>query len=110
MKSEIKTIDLLYWVRSRGFTPRNPQKWERFYCPLTRKTFQYGRLRPHQRETALWLPSLRGLKQLGIRVKRELVGMITVVRLGVFLGFGKSEADALLSLFNDIRRSGLRAA
>lgn len=103
MSIEQKTIDLLTWIKERGFGPKYPKPTDRCLCPITNRLSTYGQLRPHQRRIALWIPTVEGLTQAGIAVTKTSFGKLLMVQTDRFSGFGPGESEAVLSLLNRVR-------
>lgn len=103
MGTEARIIELLYWIRDRGLIPRRPVRGDRFLCPITRRISTFQQLQPHQTRTALWIPTVQGLKDKGIHMETEDLGQLTVVKTHRYLGAGPGEAEAVLSLLNRVR-------
>lgn len=105
MSPQNNIIELLYWIRARGFQPRTPRAKDRFLCPMTNRISQYRDLQEHQRRFALWIPSVKGLKKLGLAPKMTPIGTIMTAKVNRFEGAGPGEEEALLSLMQNMRNT-----
>jgi len=96
-------IDLLSWVKERNLAPEVPANSDLFVCPFTRKMSRYRNLKPHQRRTALWIPTAKGLNRQGFRVRMKNLGHLVMAESHKFQGAGPGEHEAMLSLLNRVR-------
>jgi len=110
MSPEYLILELLYWMRKHGFTPRKYRRDDRFLNPFTKKIATRDQLSEHQLRYALWIPNAHGLKDQLPALEVERVGAMTMARSGERLGAGPGEGEALLSLLNDMRKSGMAMA
>jgi len=98
-----KIIDLLRWMKETGVVAASYSKEDRFVDPFT-KTIRRGYdLKPHQKELFLWLPRIEPLQKVIPEISMEKIDYMVVVRFRQYLGCGKGETEALLSLAHDIR-------
>lgn len=109
MSVEGKVIDLLTWIKDYGFTPRRIPGRDLCLCTITRRVRKYGDLQPHQKNYALWIPNVRGLREAGLRLELEQVDCIVLARNSYFLGAGGTEREACLSVLNHVRANQLAA-
>lgn len=103
MNPETKIIDLLCWIQERGFSPKGISAKEKYLCPITRTILPGKRARGYG-SPLLWIPSLRGAKRQGVNLVRDQVGSLVRVRGRRFEGVGPGEPEAMLSMFNEMRR------
>lgn len=96
-------IELLRWTRKHGFQPSKPSAKEIFLDPFTRRMCRHSDLKPHQAVHALWIPSKKGLEELGLTVETKKIGGMTIAKLAGFHGSGPTEKEALLSTLNQAR-------
>lgn len=104
MSSE-KVIDLLRWMKEKGLAPIKPARHDRFLNPFTRRISHRKNLAAHQLEVSLWIPDLRGMRQLIPAIEMEKVRGTILASAHGFCGAGPGESEALLSLVNDFRRA-----
>jgi hypothetical protein len=103
MSVEQKTIELLYWVKDLGLTPKKPRRSDRFLNPYTSRIVAYSPKRHRQLEHLLWIPTEQGVRAHLPYVKVEKIATLTTARAGRWVGAGPGESEALLSLFNIFR-------
>lgn len=103
VSAEIQTIDLLCWLKARGFAPKKPRANDRFLCLITKKIYTYAQLNEHQKRTSVWIPNTDEARRIGIPVKTEEVGGIIVAKSSYFTGAGPGKEEAMLSLLNKVR-------
>jgi len=96
-------LDLLYWIQDHGLFPRGRDRRETYLCPLTKKLFTGRRVLKHH-SPLLWIPSIKGAMSLGLRCQEEKVGGFVVVTGRAFEGAGRTEHEAMLSMFNQMRQ------
>jgi len=96
-------INLLSWIKTHGLTPRQPGQSDRFLCPFTGRVLFLSQMLPHQRRTALWIPSVSGLRQHGMDVKVGQCGPLKTVEGRYFFGAGAGETEATLSFLNQMK-------
>lgn len=95
--------DLLHWTKDQGLTPQSYGEEDRFLNPFTRKIRRKKDMHQGHLASALWIPTLKALKQMfpGLKVG-SLNGML-LLETGSYIGVGQGEAEASLSLLNSIR-------
>jgi len=93
-------IDLLSWVKKRKLSAET----ERWLCPFSRRIKHRLHMLPHQKRTALPVPTVTSLRKGGMEVESENVGNLKIVRSRRFIGAGATEIDAVLSMLNQFRR------
>lgn len=105
MGTEACFIDLLTWVKDRGLTPPRPHPDEKFILAFPKKMAKWSRLMEHQKRVALWVPTLNGLREKGIKVETHHAHNLIVVRGGNQIGAGTCEHTAVLSYLHQVRKS-----
>jgi len=108
MNTEQKIMDLLAWVKARGFPPEEIQKNDLYLCPITKRMLRGRCLNKWQREHAFWIPNRAGIERHGFKVDMSYIGgCIVEMKLKTvqpFQGAGVGESEAAMSLLNNIRR------
>lgn len=105
-------LELLYWVKDSGFWPERFRNADMFVVPISNTIVSWGRLEPHQKAIALWLPSRKTLGSLlekrGMSLEARERDGIHFVELGkgkqTHQGVGVGMTEALLSALNAMRR------
>lgn len=105
MTEKRKIIELLDWMDKAGLKPVKPSRNDRYLILLTDEIKSLSHLLPHQRKVSLWIPSIKGLRRLGIDLESgKIDSLVTVTIPDVdLIGAGSGEAEAILSLFNQVR-------
>ena len=100
-------IDLLSWMKEKGWQPRRPRRTDLFINPITKTLESYDRMQPHQRTAALWVPNRSGLRELGLRTQTGREGPVTTIQTtcGRIHGSGKGETEALIALMHQVRHA-----
>jgi hypothetical protein len=104
MNIEREFLNLLYWIREIGLTPKKVSRHDRFLNPFTNKVAPNHRLSENQRRHSLWVPTLDGIRRILPRLKHEICGHMHIItdERG-YVGAGPGETEALLSLLNNVR-------
>lgn len=109
MSIQSHIIDLLQWARDHGLEPRRPRSSDLYLEVTTKRMIAYRDLMPHQRRHAFWIPTPKGLKELGLRTKERNVGGLTILTGGNLVGAGPGPREASLSIVNQMRANLLAA-
>lgn len=94
-------IDLMVWMHERNLFPSRVDHRDQYLCPATGHIVSAPEAKTHP--GVLWIPTLRGLRALGLKLQSDVVGSVMTVRGRHFEGFGRSESEAILSYFNQMR-------
>jgi hypothetical protein len=100
---ENKIIDLLEWATRHGFIPDRPARNDLYLEVASRRIVRHRDLQPHQRRSSYWIPNIRGLKRLGLPVRKSRISDMIVVEALNFTGAGLGEHEAALSMVNHMR-------
>jgi len=100
---ETLIMDLLAWAKTHGFEPKTPRQDDHYLEPFTGRIFHWRDLKPHQRPRAYWIPTQRGLKDLGLRTRKTTHQDFTILEGKFLVGAGEGEREAALSILNQMR-------
>lgn len=103
MNYERGILDLLYWMRACGVTPKYYRRSDRFLNPFTRKIVPRRQLNQKQLSYVLWIPTQRGLRDQFPNLKTEEIAGVVVATNDDAIGVGPGEAEALLSMLNTVK-------
>jgi len=113
MRPDVEMVNLLYWIRGKGLAPVPTPANDVILNPLTRKLQKYGSLELHQKDIALWIPTIDGLGKQGIKVELKEEGSLSLVYVEtmsrILTGVGPSTAEAILSFLNQVRLRSVAA-
>jgi len=103
-----KIIELLRWIKKLDVSPKHPATDELFLNPVSQTISTWQDLRWYQKSSALWIPSVKGLRDKGIKalvwdVAKLKVAHCTLANTLIFTGAGPGEPEALLSMFNQLK-------
>jgi hypothetical protein len=103
MNDERQMLDLLYWFKALGLTPKHPRRSDRFLNPYTNRIVSYNPTRRFQLKHLLWLPTAAGIRKHLPYVRVEELKDLTTAKAGNWVGAGPGESEAILSLFHTLR-------
>jgi hypothetical protein len=104
MTAQHKVIELLEWAKSHGLEPSRPSGSDLMLCPIRHQLIRARNLSMHIRQHAYWIPTRKGLKELGLPTKKEKIAGLVVLRSRHLTGAGPGEHEAALSLLNNLRQ------
>jgi hypothetical protein len=114
-----KIIDLLMWIKEQGYWPRYFSADDLFVVPIANSIKKYSQLEPHQRATALWIPTqpklnkiLKGKGYSQLDIKENFgVHVANLQRSArIHIGFGVGRSEAILSVMYALRRDQAKQA